>query len=132
MSKSLIYTDLATDTTVADGGTIPLGSTVHRFGRNLKQDGNAIKTCGLGYYVVTAIVTFDAAAAAPVSIQVNKDGVPIDGAFSTVTVAGTSDTTVLPVQAVVRNECDCSSAISFTANGAGITVVNMNVIVEKK
>lgn len=131
MAKSAIYTAVTTSTAVEDGAIIPVGTTQRRFGCNLIQDGNIIRTCGCGYYKVDAVVTFAAASAAPVSIQLEKDGVPVPGAFSQVTVAGTSDETVLPVTAIVRNACEESSVLSFVANGAGITVDNFAVTVEK-
>lgn len=131
MAKSAIYTAVTTATTVADGAIIPVGTTQRRFGCNLFQDGNTIRTCGCGYYKVDAVVTFASDSAAPVSIQLEKDGVAVPGAFSQVTVAGTSDETVLPVTAIVRNQCDTSSVLSFVANGAGITVDNFAVTVEK-
>lgn len=131
MAKSAIYTALTTATAVADGGIVPIGTTQRRFGCNLVQDGNTIQTCGCGYYKVDAVVTFNADSAAPVSIQLEKDGVPVPGAMSMITVAGTSDETVLPVTAIVRNQCDASSVLSFVASGAGITVDNFAVTIEK-
>lgn len=131
MSKSAIYTAVTTSTPVADGAIAPVGTVQRRFGCNLRQDGNTIVTCGLGYYKVTAVATLTAASAAPISITLQKDGVPVPGATSVITVAGASDETVLPLAAIIRNQCDCSSVLSFVISGAAVTLDNFAVVVEK-
>ncbi len=131
MSKSAIYTALTVDTDVADGGLVPVGATIRRFGQNLYQDGNTIKACGHGYFKVDAVSTIAAASAAPVTISLQQDGVDVIGAQSTITVAGTSDETVLPITTIVRNRCECGSTLSFKITGADVTVDNLSVTVEK-
>lgn len=131
MSKSAIYTAVTAGVAVADGGILPVGNTVRRFGCNLSADGNTIQTCGIGYYKVDAVATLAAASAAPITITLEQDGVPVPGAKSTITVAGTSEETVLPVTAIVRNKCDCGSVLSFVVSGADVTLDNFAVTVEK-
>lgn len=131
MSKSAIYTALTVDTPVLNGGLIPVGDTVRRYGCSLYMDGNNIKTCGTGYFKVTAVATIAAASAAPITLSLQQDGVDVIGAQSTITVAGTSDETVLPITAIVRNRCNCGSTLSFVVSGADVTVDNMAVTVEK-
>lgn len=131
MSKSAIYTALTADTPILNGGTIPVGETIRRFGCGLFQDGNNIKTCGRGYYKVEAVATVAAASAAPITFSLQQDGVDVIGAQSTITVAGTSDETVLPITAIIRNRCECGSTLSFVITGADVTVDNLAVTVEK-
>lgn len=131
MSKSAIYTAVTAGVAVSDGGVLPVGSTIRRFGCNLSSDGTTIETCGIGYYKLNAVATIAAASAAPVTVQLLQDGVPVPGAKSTITVAGTSDETVLPVTAIVRNKCDCGSTLSFVVSGADVTLDNFAVTVEK-
>lgn len=131
MSKSAIYTAVTTSVPVSDGGVLPVGNIIRRFGCNLNADTNTIETCGLGYYKLDAVATLAAASAAPITITLLQDGVPVPGAKSTITVAGTSDQTVLPVTAIVRNKCDCGSALSFVISGADVTLDNFAVTVEK-
>lgn len=131
MSKSAIYTAVTTGVAVSDGGVLPVGTVVRRFGCNLSADTNTIQTCGVGYYKIDAVATLAAASAAPITIALQQDGVPVPGATSTVTVAGTSDETVLPVTAIVRNKCDCGSTLSFVVSGADVTLDNFAVTVEK-
>lgn len=131
MSKSAIYTAVTTSVPVSDGGILPVGTVIRRFGCNLTAENNTIQTCGLGYYKVDAVATLTAAAAAPITVTLEQDGVPVPGALSTVTVAGTSDETVLPVTAIVRNKCDCGSVLSFVISGADVTLDNFAVTVEK-
>lgn len=131
MSKSAIYTAVTSGIPVTDGGTLPVGNTIRRFGCNVVSDNNTINLCGIGYYKVDAVATMAAASAAPITISLIQDGVPVPGAKSTITVAGTSEETVLPVTAIVRNKCDCESTLSFTVSGADVTLDNFAVTVEK-
>ncbi len=131
MSKSVIYTALTTSTPITNGSIIPLGSIVRRYGCNLDLNGNTIETCGCGYYKVTAVATISAESTTPITVSLQEDGVQVIGASSTITVAGTSDETVLTVIGVVRNKCDKSSALSFVLTGADATIDNMALIVEK-
>ena len=57
MSKSAIYTAMTTPISVAIGSTVPLGTTIRRFGCNVAQDGNTITIKGKGYFLVTASIT---------------------------------------------------------------------------
>lgn len=50
--------------------------------------------------------------------------------MSMITVAGTSDETVLSVIGVIRNKCSNLSNLSFVVSGADVTIDNMAVIVE--
>lgn len=132
MSKSAIYTALTVPTEVESGSVVPLGATIRRFGNCNTQDGNIIKLCGCGYWAIQAVATIEATSASPVSIAIQKDGVDVLGAKSSITVAGTSDQTVLPVIAIVRNKCECGSAISFVITAdKPVTVDNLAVTVEK-
>lgn len=131
MSKSVIYTALETSTAVTAGNIIPLGNIVRRYGCNLDLNGNTIETCGCGYYKVTVVATMAAASTDPITVSLQQDGVPVVGASSTITVAGTSDETVLTVIGVIRNKCDKDSTLSLVLTGADATVDNMAVIVEK-
>ncbi len=131
MSKSAIYTALTSQVDVLDGNIIPVGSTVRRFGAGIYQDGNTIKTCGRGYYAVNAVATIAASSADPVTISLQQDGVDVIGAKSTITVAGTSDETVLPIVGIVRNRCECGSTLSFVISGADVTIDNLSITVEK-
>lgn len=131
MSKSVLYTALTTSTAITAGSVIPLGTTIRRFGCNLEQSTNTIETCGNGYYKVTAVATVAAESTDPITVTLQQDGVAVPGASSTITVAGTSDQTVLTVIGVVRNKCTCNSTLSFILTGADATINNMAVTVEK-
>lgn len=132
MSKSAIYTAMTTPTSVAVNGTIPLGTTIRRFGCNIAQDGNAITIKGKGYFLVTASITAAPAAVGAVTVAMNKDGVPVSGATASSSVSTAANPTALPITAIVRNACDCdSSALSFTLDGTASTVQNVAVTVVK-
>lgn len=131
MSKSAIYTALTTSTPVTNGSIVPLGTTIRRFGSNLELSGNTIQTCGYGYYEVMAVATISAESTDPITLTMLQDGTEVTGANATITVAGTSDETVLTVIGLVRNKCECGSKITFTVSGADVTIDNMSVIVTK-
>ena len=130
MSRSAIYTANATANAVAVGNLVPLGSTVRRYGCNLRQDGNGITATGAGYYLVTMSATVAPTAAGAVTITGQKDGVAIIGATATSTAAAGA-TTDLAFSAVVRKiGCD-SSILSFVLTDAAATVSNFAVSVVK-
>lgn len=130
MNKSVLYTALTTSTPITAGSIVPLGNVIRRCGGELNLNGNVIDTCGCGYYKITAVATIAAASTDPITISLEQNGVPVTGASSTITVAGTSDETVLTVIGVVRNKCTKFSNLSFVLTGADATIDNMAVIVE--
>lgn len=131
MNKSGIFIGSATATDVAEGGIIPIGTAQRGYGCGIKLNGDSIIVCGNNTsYKVSAVMTLSAASTDPITVALQQDGVPVPFASSTITVAGTSDQTVLTVQGVVRNQCKCSSALTFVLTGAEATIDNDNVIVE--
>ena len=131
MSKSVIYTTNTTGATVPAGDIIPVGNTTRRYGRNIKQDGNAITLCGQGYYLVNVSGTLSPSAAGTVSITAQKDGVPIIGATGAQTAAD-NGTVNIGISAIVRNARECESSIlSLVLGGVAAVVNNMAVTVEK-
>lgn len=132
MSKSAIYTAMTIPTAVAVNGTLPLGTTIRRFGCNLAQDGNTISVTGKGYYLVNVSVTAAPTVAGSVTITLYKDGVPATGATATSSVSTAGNLTAIPITAIVRNACDCDSSIlSFVLTGTDSTVSNVAVTVAK-
>lgn len=130
MSKSVIYTANATANAVTIGNLVPLGSTIRRYGCNLRQDGNGITATGAGYYLVTMSATVAPTAAGAVTITGQKDGVAIIGATATSTAAAGAAAD-LAFSAIVRNTgCD-SSILSFVLTDAAATVSNFAVSVVK-
>lgn len=132
MSKSAIYTAMTAPTSVAIGSTVPLGTTIRRFGCNIAQDGNAITIKGKGYFLVTASITAAPDAVGTVIVSMSKDGVPVPGATASGSVSTAANPAALPITTIVRNACDCdSSALSFTLDGTASTVQNVAVMVVK-
>lgn len=132
MSKSAIYVANISAPTVADGGIMPLGSILRRYGCNINMDGNAITLCGQGYYLVTVSATVTPSAAGTVTLLAQKDGVPIAGAEASATAGATDIAVVLPITCTVRNSCGCeSSLLSLLLTGGEAVVNNLAVTVEK-
>lgn len=131
MSKSAIYTANTVSTAVAVNGIIPVGSTVRRFGQNIRQDGNTITVSGPGYYLVNVSATVVPTAAGTVTITGQKDGVAVSGATAAETTAAAATTVNLSLAYIVRNTCCNSSILSFVLGGAASTVSNLAVSIVK-
>lgn len=131
MSKSAIYTANTVSTAVAVNGIIPVGSTVRRFGQNIRQDGNTITVSGPGYYLINVSATVAPTAAGTVTITGQKDGVAVSGATAAETTAAAATTVNLSLAYIVRNTCCNSSILSFVLGGAASTVSNLAVSIVK-
>lgn len=132
MSKSAIYTTNTAAQTIASDSIIPVGVTTRRFGQHIRQDGNVIDLLGQGYYLVNASATLIPASTGTVTIQAQKDGVPIIGASASQAVATAETPIHLSLAFLVRNVCGCESSIlSFLLKDAASVVSNLAVTVEK-
>ena len=110
--------------------TIPLGSILRRFGRNLNLEGNSVIACGSGYFDCEATITLTPTAAGLITVQLFQDGAAVPRARASAT--GVAATTIaLPITALVRNcGCDCNSAISLGVNNS-CAINNVALVVEK-
>lgn len=132
MAKSAIYTAMTIPTTVAVNGTIPLGTTIRRFGCNIAQDGNSITISGRGYFKASISVTLAPTATTTTTVTILKDGVPVSGATASATVSTAGNAVSIPVEATVRNRCDCDSSIlALQLTGTASSVTNVAVTIEK-
>ena len=139
--KSAIYTantaaSAITLSTAQPASTISLGTTIRRFGCNIKLNGTGILLDGEGYYDVNASVTLTPAATGDYTIKLLADGVEVPGANQTVSAASLSSIN-FNIPAIVRLLCCKSSStlslqVSTTATlPATITVNNVGVTVTK-
>lgn len=131
MAKSAIYTANATSTALTVGSTVPVGSTVRRFGSCVRQEGSSIALTAPGYYLVNASATLSPTAAGTVSITGQKDGVAVSGATASVTTAAAAASANLSLTFMVRNQCCDSSVLSFVLGDAASTMTNFAVTVVK-
>lgn len=132
MAKSAIYTAMTTPTAVAVGGTIPLGTTIRRFGCNIAQDGNSITVSGRGYFKVSGSITLAPTATTIATVTLLKDGVPVSGGVASATVSTANNAVAVPIEAIVRNRCDCDSSIlALQLTGTASSVTNVALAVEK-
>lgn len=139
--KSAIYTanTSATNVTLTAAqptASLPLGTTIRRFGCNTQLSGNGILIEGQGYYDIDSSVTITAPAAGNYTVTLFEDGVPVPGATQTVVAAATGIVS-FNIPAIVRLQCCSSSStltlvISTTATlPATITINNVGMVVEK-
>ena len=139
--KSAIYTANTSPVTLTltaqqPSATLALGTTIRRFGRNIRLSGTGILIEGEGYYDVDASVTMTPAAAGNYTFTLFKDGVAVPGATQTVTAAADS-AIAFNIPALVRNQC-CDSSASLTlvltttaTLPATVVINNVGVVVEK-
>lgn len=131
MSKALIQTVNAGPQAVEEMGVIGLGSTVRRFGCNLRQSGDAIECAGCGYYTVTASVTVAPTAAGVVSVELFQDGASVTGAVASAAVATAESPVTLPLVGSVRLSCEEAATLTFVLTEGAGTVENIAVRVQK-
>lgn len=139
--KSAIYTantssTALTITTANVPVTIPLGTTIRRFGCNIQLSGSGILAEGQGYYDVDSNVTVTPATAGNYTVTLFRDGQAVPGATQTVTAtAGSAISFNIP--ALIRNQCGSGSGTltlgvtTTAAVPATVTVNNVGVVVEK-
>ena len=133
MSRSLIQVANPSTQAVAVNSIIPLGSVQRRFGCNCRLSGNAVEVSGEGYYTVSANVTVAPTAAGPVTVGLSVNGSILPGAVAYGTAAAATDPVTLPIDATIRQGCNCDSADNLTLvllAGAG-NVQNVSMRVEK-
>jgi hypothetical protein len=132
MCTSGIYTINNAPTSVAIGGTVPLGSAIHRFGSALNLNGNAINVTESGYYEFITSAIANPTAAGTVTITMYRDGVAVPGAIgsASVTTAGNPITISFPFVARV-NCCGDTSTITYVLSGSASTVNNIAVVAKK-
>ena len=139
--KSAIYTSNTTATPITltaaqPTATLPLGTTVRRFGRNLQLSGNGILAEGEGYYDLDVSIGFTPTTAGDYTFTLLRDGVPVQGARRTVTGAAAASA-VVEFPAIDRLQC-CSTTANYTlqvstaaALPASLTVNNVGMTVNK-
>lgn len=139
--KSAIYATNTSPITInltaqQPSATLPLGTTIRRFGRNIQLSGNGIIIDGEGYYDIDASVTLTPTTAGTYTVQLYRDGVAVPGATQSMS-AGAGATVNFNIPALVRLQCCDSSAtltlLLTTTATLPATVVSNNVgmVVEK-
>lgn len=129
--KSLLYTALPSTATVAAGGVVPLGNVVRRYGCAIRMDGDSITLLEPGYYAISVTATVQPTATTAFNLVVLENGIPLQGAITTVapTDAGNSTPMMIP-RTVSRVYCNGTKNISVQLSAAG-TVTHFAVVVEK-
>lgn len=146
MSKAAIYVANTSPVTInltaqQPTATLPLGTTVRRFGRTcceniLELSGNGILARDSGYYEVEASAVLTPAIAGVYTVTLFQDGQPVQGATQSVT-ATAGATIGLNIPAIVRTRCECGAStltlvVSTTATLPVTLVANTTgVVVEK-
>lgn len=124
---SLIYMTNTTPSTVLAGGTLPINVT-RRIGCAIQNGDNSIILKKPGYYKVDATITFTAAAADDVTIQLNKNNTVVPGITSTATVTtATTEVNTLSLTGIIRVLCYEGDAILTLVNNSETDITISNV-----
>lgn len=133
MGKSLIQVVNQSNQAIAIQSVITPGTTVRRYGCNLRLSGNGIEVDGEGYYKIDATVTATPTSIGTVTVALYNNGVQIPGAISSGSVSTAGNAVTLPLVATIRQGCCCDSADNITCvllAGSG-TINNVSIRVEK-
>ena len=134
MSKSAIYLVNNTETAIATGSIIPLGTIIRRYGQHVRQDGNSVAICDkqgcAGYYKVDAIATLRLKEVGKYRVTLEKDGVAVIGAVAEIDPATIGQVVPMPISVIVRNSCGGTANLSLKVEG-NADVINVTTVVEK-
>ena len=133
MSRALIQTANQSQQVIALDSIITLGSVQRRYGCGCKLSGNAIELSEPGYYTVDATITATPTAIGNVTVVLEENGNPVQGAIGVGSVSTVGNSTTIPIVATIRKGC-CDANISnltfVLTEGVGV-INNISVRVEK-
>ena len=134
MSKSAIYLVNNTESAIATGTIIPLGTVIRRYGQYVRQDGNSVAICDkpgcAGYYKVDVVATLRLKEVGKYRVTLEKDGVAVIGAVAEIDPATVGQVAPLPISVIVRNSCGGTANLSIKVEG-NADVINVTTVVEK-
>ena len=132
MSKSAIYVANTNSQSVAVGGTLEFGSVVRRFGCATNLYGNIINIDEAGYYDVNVSVTASPTAIGTVTVSLFNNGVAVQGATASSTVAVADTPANVSFESIVRVFCGANvGGLSLVLTGTESNVTNVAVVVTK-
>jgi len=132
MSAS-IYLITPTTASVTAGGVLPLTSVARRQCGCVTQLGSdSVILQRVGYYKVTATITFTAPATGTVSLRLTQDGQAVPGAIAATSIeTATTQVASLAVSAIVRVPYGLgASTLQLVNDGVAITTSNISLDVE--
>lgn len=122
-----VFTRGTAGTTVAAGGTIPLGKTVHRFGCGVARNGDSITLSGGRggrWYAITGTVTLTPEATGTATVTLLSGGV---GVSSSSMGAATGSTLTLPVAGMVRAGCEAAN-VTLSLGGVDASIGSVSLV----
>lgn len=135
MSKSLIQvantsTQAVTPTTTSPA-IVSLGTTIRRYGCNLRQNGYAIEENGEGYYEIEGTITVAPTTAGVVTVALYENGEIMRGSQVSSYVSLAENPITLPLIATSRIMCCNTANVSVgVVEGAG-NVQNVSLRIVK-
>jgi hypothetical protein len=136
MSKASIYTANTGAQSVASGGTLSLGSIVHRFGNVrgvpiINLNGNGITINEDGYYNINVSIVASPTTAGTVTVSVLRNGVALPGAIATSSVTTAGNPANLSIISQSLESCGAGSVLTLVLAGNASTISNVAVRVDR-
>ena len=130
MSKSLIYVINPSTTQVLENGIIPLPIIARRRCRAIQSASDSIVLGAAGYYKINITITLTAVATGDAVVQVQKNGVAVQGltGSTTISTAG-SEINQIVINGIVRVGCN-EGLCNLTLVNTGIEITTSNVSVD--
>lgn len=128
--KSAIYAVNSAPQILAVDSVVNFGTIIRRYGCGCALVGGNIVLNSAGYYDVDVNLNLTGTAAGPVTITLEKDGVPIPGASATITTAAAGLAHVT-IPAIIRQICPCEATITAVISQNGVQVDTASISVEK-
>ena len=130
--SSAIFLENSGSNTVTEGGIIPVGNIMRRFGSNLNVSGTGIVASGSGYYLVDSSFTVAPSAVGTVGISLLIDGESV-GSVTQAYGTTAEEPVNITVVGLVRVTC-CDNARKFIefelTNNTGV-VTQSNIVIAK-
>lgn len=109
MSRSLIQVANQSTQNLAIDSVVNPGTTIRRFGKDLRLNGNSIEIAGTGYYTVSGTLTVTPNAVGNVAAALYLNGVQIPGTLVGGSVSTVGNSTTLPFETTLRRGCCCDT-----------------------
>lgn len=126
MANGALYVTGGKSLATTTGGIVPLGMTVRKFGNSISYGNDTIYLRDKGYYDIDAAFVIEPSAAGTITVQMCKNGVPVQNAFASISVSAADVVGTICIPAIMRVRCNCDDPVEITYQVTGGTVEVLN------
>lgn len=126
MANGALYVTGGRSLATTTGEIVPLGTVVRKFGNNISYGNGTIYLRDRGYYDIDAAFVIEPSAAGTVTVQMYKNGVPVQNAFASISVTTTDVVETICIPAIMRVRCNCDDPVEITYQVTSGTVEVLN------